>query len=151
MAPRGGAATRRRRRDKFQSRPSQVGNAVGDAQLLCEHAYDLADPPPVSVAGDGAAACVPAHAVHVVRELLKNALVATIERHVAAHGDVPDDWDEPLPPVSVEVGASSIAVSDAGGGAPQADLDACLHVRPGLARYDRLDEPGGDAAARWVS
>ena len=91
---------------------------MGDAQLVCEHAYDLADPPPVSIADDGsAAACVPAHATHVERELLKNALVATIEKHVAQHGSNSDAWDEELPPVEIEVAASTISVKDAGGGA----------------------------------
>ena len=120
-----------------------VGAAVGDAQLVCEHAYDLADPPPVSIADDGsAAACVPAHATHVVRELLKNALVATIEKHVAQHGSNSDAWDEELPPVEIAVAASTISVVDHGGGLE--DPDALLRIRPDLSsRYDRLDEPGG--------
>ena len=120
-----------------------VGAAVGDAQLVCEHAYDLADPPPVSIADDGsAAACVPAHATHVVRELLKNALVATIEKHVAKHGSNSDAWDEELPPVEIDVAASTISVKDAGGGLE--DADVLLRIRPDLSsRYDRLDEPGG--------
>ena len=120
-----------------------VGAAVGDAQLVCEHAYDLADPPPVSIADDGsAAACVPAHATHVVRELLKNALVATIEKHVAKHGPNSDAWDEELPPVEIAVAASTISVVDHGGGLE--DPDALLRIRPDLSsRYDRLDEPGG--------
>ena len=120
-----------------------VGAAVGDAQLVCEHAYDLADPPPVSIADDGsAAACVPAHATHVVRELLKNALVATIEKHVAKHGSNSDAWDEELPPVEIAVAASTISVKDAGGGLE--DADVLLRIRPDLSsRYDRLDEPGG--------
>ena len=117
-----------------------VGAAVGDAQLVCEHAYDLADPPPVSIADDGsAAACVPAHATHVVRELLKNALVATIEKHVAKHGPNSDAWDEELPPVEIAVAASTISVVDHGGGLE--DPDALLRIRPDLSsRYDRLDE-----------
>ena len=116
---------------------------MGDAQLVCEHAYDLADPPPVSIADDGsAAACVPAHATHVVRELLKNALVATIEKHVAKHGPNSDAWDEELPPVEIAVAASTISVVDRGGGLE--DPDALLRIRPDLSsRYDRLDEPGG--------
>ena len=120
-----------------------VGAAVGDAQLVCEHAYDLADPPPVSISDDGsAAACVPAHATHVVRELLKNALVATIEKHVAKHGPNSDAWDEELPPVEIAVAASTISVVDHGGGLE--DPDALLRIRPDLSsRYDRLDEPGG--------
>ena len=120
-----------------------VGAAVGDAQLVCEHAYDLADPPPVSIADDGsAAACVPAHATHVVRELLKNALVATIEKHVAKHRPNSDAWDEELPPVEISVAASTISVVDHGGGLE--DPDALLRIRPDLSsRYDRLDEPGG--------
>ena len=120
-----------------------VGAAVGDAQLVCEHAYDLADPPPVSISDDGsAAACVPAHATHVVRELLKNALVATIEKHVAEHGPNSDAWDEELPPVEIAVAASTISVVDHGGGLE--DPDALLRIRPDLSsRYDRLDEPGG--------
>ena len=120
-----------------------VGAAVGDAQLVCEHAYDLADPPPVSIADDGsAAACVPAHATHVVRELLKNALVATIEKHVAKHGSNSDAWDEELPPVEIAVAASTISVVDHGGGLEEPD--ALLRIRPDLSsRYDRLDEPGG--------
>ena len=95
-------------------------------------------------AGDeiAAAACVPAHATHVVRELLKNALVARIEKHVAKHGPNSDAWDEELPPVEIAVAASTISVVDHGGGLE--DPDALLRIRPDLSsRYDRLDEPGG--------
>jgi len=120
-----------------------VGAAVGDAQLVCEHAYDLADPPPVAITDDGsAAACVAAHATHVVRELLKNALVATIEKHVEKHGSNSDVWDEDLPPVEIAVEASTISVKDAGGGLD--DANVLMSIRPDLSsRYDRLDEPGG--------
>ena len=52
---------------------------------------------------DAAGPCVPAHATHVVRELVKNALVATLEAHVAKHGDVPDDWEEAPRAVVVDV------------------------------------------------
>jgi hypothetical protein len=78
----------------------------------------------------------------VVRELLKNALVATIEKHVAKHGPNSDAWDEELPPVEIAVAASTISVVDHGGGLE--DPDALLRIRPDLSsRYDRLDEPGG--------
>lgn len=76
----------------------------------------------MAITDDGsAAACVPAHATHVVRELLKNALVATIEKHVEKHGSNSDAWDEDLPPVEIAVEASTISVKDAGGGLDDAD------------------------------
>ena len=66
-----------------------------------------------------------------MRELLKNALVATIEKHVAKHGPNSDAWDEELPPVEIAVAASTISVVDRGGGLE--DPDALLRIRPDLS------------------
>ena len=127
--------------------------------MLCEHAYDLPDPPPVEVVVEGAgpgaagagpvAACAPMHATYALVELLKNALVATVERHRDAHGDdALEDGVDDLAPVVVRLAETDagvrVAIVDEGGGIDAPTLAACLGLRPSLSqRYDRLDEPGG--------
>jgi pyruvate dehydrogenase kinase 2/3/4 len=116
--------------------------------MLTEYAYDLLEPPVVAVSGgDVSAFCVPHHVTYVVHELLKNALVATVERRIRDHGRDADDDDFPLSPVEVALAAGDgevvVEVTDRGGGMPEDAIAACLALRPGLARYDRLDDPGG--------
>ncbi|KAH8049410.1 pyruvate dehydrogenase [Aureococcus anophagefferens] len=126
------------------------GSATPDrgAVMLTEYAYDLLEPPVVAVSGgDVSAFCVPHHVTYVVHELLKNALVATVERRIRDHGRDADDDDFPLSPVEVALAAGDgevvVEVTDRGGGMPEDAIAACLALRPGLARYDRLDDPGG--------
>ena len=65
--------------------------------------YDLEEPPPIavveepSVDGGGGdddgltAPCAPHHATYVLCELIKNALVATVERHLAENDGFIDE------------------------------------------------------------
>ena len=147
----GGAATPDRGVGAARERASvaaAVDAAATEAVMLTEYAYDLLEPPVVAVSGgDVSAFCVPHHVTYVVHELLKNALVATVERRIRDHGRDADDDDFPLSPVEVALAAGDgevvVEVTDRGGGMPEDAIAACLALRPGLARYDRLDDPGG--------
>ena len=147
----GGSATPDRGVGAARERASvaaAVDAAATEAVMLTEYAYDLLEPPVVdATGGDVSAFCVPHHVTYVVHELLKNALVATVERRIRDHGRDADDDDFPLSPVEVALAAGDgevvVEVTDRGGGMTEDQIATCLALRPGLARYDRLDDPGG--------
>lgn len=97
--------------------------AVADASRICEKTYGIA--PDVEIFGHGGKpekmriSFVPSHLHHMLHEILKNAMRATVEFHGA------DNYD--LPPIHIMVADGeedwSIKVCDQGGGIKRADME----------------------------
>jgi len=97
-----------------------VRQATADASMMCRRTYGRC--PPVQVSGrlDLTFSFIPAYLHYILLELLKNALRATMDRHL--HGDC-------LPPVEVVIADGMdnedvvIKISDEGGGIPRSQVD----------------------------
>mmetsp|Transcript_42442 Transcript_42442/g.83277 ORF Transcript_42442/g.83277 Transcript_42442/m.83277 type:complete len:388 (-) Transcript_42442:152-1315(-) len=122
----------------LQLSPVEVAQeAIADATRICEKTYGVA--PDVEIFGHGGTpediriSFVPTHLHHMLHEILKNAMRATVETYGTSCYD--------LPPVHIVFADGeedwSIKVSDQGGGIKRADLDkvwSYLHTtanRPG--------------------
>jgi pyruvate dehydrogenase kinase 2/3/4 len=101
--------------------PAQVAREAGrQAQTLCRMNYGVT--PPVEIAGreDLTFTYIPTHLHHMLFELIKNSLRATVEKHGA---------QDHLPPVKIVVAGGSgsedvtIKVADEGGGIPRSGID----------------------------
>jgi hypothetical protein len=94
-----------------------IAEALGEARLLAERHFHSAPDIQVIVEGDDVRVlCIPSHVHHILLEILKNAIKATID-HNRAHSLVTATI---LPPVRIKIVKGfhevSICVSDEGGG-----------------------------------
>ena len=97
-----------------------VRQATADASMMCRRTYGRC--PPVQVSGrlDLSFSFIPSYLHYILLELLKNALRATMDRHL--HSDT-------VPPVEVVIADGMdnedvvIKISDEGGGIPRSQVD----------------------------
>ena len=97
-----------------------VRQATVDASMMCRRTYGRC--PPILVSGrlDLSFSFIPAYLHYILLELLKNALRATMDRHL--HSDM-------VPPVEVVIADGKdnedvvIKISDEGGGIPRSQVD----------------------------
>ncbi|KAL6449806.1 pkp1 Pyruvate dehydrogenase [Candida maltosa Xu316] len=116
-------------------------DAIETARYVCEEHYGLFQSPDIELIApeDVHFTYVPGHLIHILFEVLKNSLRATIEFHTPKlkkkmmeedpklKYDEIDINDLKFPPIKVIIGAGSeditIKISDEGGGIPRSSLD----------------------------
>ncbi|CAF0880848.1 unnamed protein product [Rotaria sp. Silwood1] len=146
--------------NEFPQRPQQVGiidpycdvvNVVQDAYATAKHLFERAlyRVPDIEISSYNARSnenspvtivYIPAHIYHIVFELLKNSLRATVERHGLDAKN--------YPPVRVRVVKGhedlTIEIADQGGGVPRSKISQLFHYMYSTAPKPQLDS-GGDA------
>ncbi|KAJ3186294.1 hypothetical protein HDU85_007734 [Gaertneriomyces sp. JEL0708] len=133
-------------------------DACEDATTICEQAYGLAPPIHINVSPDtdmqiltGELVYIPSHMHHILFELLKNAMRATIEKHLPQlqqRIQNPEDMLSHLPPVTITLSHTpthlEIRITDHGSGIPSKLLPHVFNYayttapRPALPTRDNL-------------
>ncbi|ODV64515.1 PDK/BCKDK family protein kinase [Ascoidea rubescens DSM 1968] len=104
-------------------------DAIDNARFICEQYYSLYEAPKVELycANDINFMYVPSHLIHMLYEILKNSLRATVEFHSKQpYNKGKDLYDMTFPPIKVIVAEGNeditIKISDEGGGIPRSAM-----------------------------